>query len=61
MSDEYGPYIYLMSPEGQLIETVQPPEAILPFIDGKLNFTSATDPTTGRAGNQGWLPVFTTS
>ncbi|KAI0330295.1 hypothetical protein GY45DRAFT_758973 [Cubamyces sp. BRFM 1775] len=54
VSDEYGPYIYLMSSEGQLIETVQPPEAILPLIDGKLNFTSATDPTTGRAGNQGF-------
>ncbi|KAI9063592.1 hypothetical protein FKP32DRAFT_1571777 [Trametes sanguinea] len=54
VSDEYGPYIYLMSPQGQLIETVQPPEAILPLVDGKLNFTSETDPTTGRAGNQGF-------
>ncbi|KAJ2988943.1 hypothetical protein NUW54_g8948 [Trametes sanguinea] len=54
VSDEYGPYIYLMSPRGQLIETVQPPEAILPLVDGKLNFTSETDPTTGRAGNQGF-------
>ncbi|KAI8970883.1 esterase-like activity of phytase-domain-containing protein [Trametes punicea] len=54
VSDEYGPYFYLMSPQGQLIEVVQPPEAILPLVDGKLNFTSATDPTTGRAGNQGF-------
>ncbi|CDO75851.1 hypothetical protein BN946_scf184833.g2 [Trametes cinnabarina] len=54
VSDEYGPYIYLMSPEGQLIETVQPPKAILPLVNGKLNFTSETDPTTGRAGNQGF-------
>ncbi|KAI0674352.1 esterase-like activity of phytase-domain-containing protein [Trametes maxima] len=53
-SDEYGPYIYLFSPEGQLIETIQPPEAILPLVDGKLNFTSDSDPTTGRAGNQGF-------
>lgn len=42
-----------MSPEGQLIETIQPPQAILPLIHGTLNFTSAVDPTTGRAGNQG--------
>ncbi|OSD08066.1 hypothetical protein PYCCODRAFT_1358178 [Trametes coccinea BRFM310] len=54
VSDEYGPYIYLMSPQGQLIETVQPPEAILPLVNSKLNFTSETDPTTGRAGNQGF-------
>ncbi|KAI0371998.1 hypothetical protein BV20DRAFT_135428 [Pilatotrama ljubarskyi] len=54
VSDEYGPYIYLMSPEGQLIETVQPPKAILPLVKGALNFTSDTDPTTGRAGNQGF-------
>ncbi|KAI0635217.1 esterase-like activity of phytase-domain-containing protein [Trametes polyzona] len=54
VSDEYGPYIYLFSPEGQLIETIQPPEAILPFVDGALNFTSATDPTTGRSANKGF-------
>ncbi|KAH9852586.1 esterase-like activity of phytase-domain-containing protein [Lenzites betulinus] len=54
VSDEYGPYIYLMSAAGELVQTIQPPEAILPFIDGTLNFTSAVDPTTGRAGNQGF-------
>ncbi|TFK84975.1 hypothetical protein K466DRAFT_495616 [Polyporus arcularius HHB13444] len=54
VSDEYGPYIYLFSPLGDLIETLQPPKAILPFIDGQLNFTSETDPDTGRAGNQGF-------
>ncbi|KAL1943968.1 hypothetical protein VTO73DRAFT_3786 [Trametes versicolor] len=54
VSEEYGPYIYLMSAEGQLIETISPPEAILPFIDGALNFTSDADPDTGRAGNQGF-------
>ncbi|KAI0777723.1 esterase-like activity of phytase-domain-containing protein [Trametes elegans] len=54
VSDEYGPYIYLLSAEGQLIETVQPPEAILPLVDCQLNFTSATDPDTGRSANQGF-------
>lgn len=53
MSDEYGPYIYLLTAQGQLIETIQPPQAILPLINGALNFTSDTDPDTGRAGNQG--------
>lgn len=52
-SDEYGPYIYLFNSKGDLIQAIQPPEAILPFIDGQLNFTSDTDPDTGRAGNQG--------
>ena len=53
MSDEYGPYIYLMSAEGALIKAIQPPEAILPMVKGKINFTSEDDPDTGRAGNQG--------
>ncbi|KAI0746830.1 esterase-like activity of phytase-domain-containing protein [Daedaleopsis nitida] len=54
MSDEYGPYIYLMSAQGQLIEAIQPPQAILPMIKGALNFTSEDDPDTGRAANQGF-------
>ena len=53
MSDEYGPYIYLMSAEGALIKAIQPPEAILPMVKGKINFTTEDDPDTGRAGNQG--------
>ncbi|EPQ52875.1 hypothetical protein GLOTRDRAFT_64673, partial [Gloeophyllum trabeum ATCC 11539] len=53
-SDEYGPYIYRYSATGNLIQTIAPPPAILPMIDGVLNFTSVTDPTTGRAGNQGF-------
>ena len=52
-SDEYGPYIYLFNAEGDLVQAIEPPQAIVPFIDGKLNFTSDTDPDTGRAGNQG--------
>jgi hypothetical protein len=52
-SDEYGPYIYQFSSGGQLLQTIVPPPAFLPRQNGTLNFTSAVDPTTGRAGNQG--------
>lgn len=53
LSDEYGPYIYQFNAAGQLLQTIQPPNAILPFINGKLNFTSDEDPDTGRSANQG--------
>ncbi|EIN10940.1 hypothetical protein PUNSTDRAFT_133002 [Punctularia strigosozonata HHB-11173 SS5] len=54
-SDEYGPYIYRFSPEGDLLQAIQPPAAFLPENKkGNINFTSVTDPTTGRAGNQGF-------
>ncbi|KAF7341254.1 Phytase-like domain-containing protein [Mycena venus] len=53
-SDEYGPYIYLFSADGHLIQTIQPPQAILPFDSkGNLNFTANVDPATGRGANQG--------
>ncbi|THH12399.1 hypothetical protein EW145_g61 [Phellinidium pouzarii] len=61
VGDEYGPYIYRFTSTGQLLQTIQPPQAILPFIDGTLNFTSETDPTTGRAGNQGFEGLTVTS
>ncbi|OCB87488.1 hypothetical protein A7U60_g5393 [Sanghuangporus baumii] len=54
MSDEYGPYIYKFAPSGHLLQAIQPPKAILPFVNGRLNFTSDTDPDSGRAGNQGF-------
>uniref|UniRef100_A0A8H7XLP0 Phytase-like domain-containing protein n=1 Tax=Psilocybe cubensis TaxID=181762 RepID=A0A8H7XLP0_PSICU len=54
LSDEYGPYIYRFNAAGQLLQTIQPPAAILPIIDGELNFTSEDDPDTGRAANQGF-------
>ncbi|KAF9002928.1 esterase-like activity of phytase-domain-containing protein [Cyathus striatus] len=55
VSDEYGPYIYRFSANGDLIQTIQPPSAVLPRTEsGALNFTSDTDPATGRAGNQGF-------
>ncbi|KAI0683162.1 esterase-like activity of phytase-domain-containing protein [Cytidiella melzeri] len=53
ISDEYGPYIYRFNSSGALIQTIQPPDAILPMTDGDIDFTSVDDPDTGRAGNQG--------
>lgn len=53
-SDEYGPYIYLFTADGKLVQTIQPPAAILPFDKkGNLNFTANVDPATGRGANQG--------
>ncbi|PPR07934.1 hypothetical protein CVT24_000824 [Panaeolus cyanescens] len=54
ISDEYGPYIYKFDPSGNLLETIQPPSAILPRVSGSLDFTSEDDPDTGRAANQGF-------
>lgn len=54
-SDEYGPYIYQFSLDGKLVQAIQPPQAILPFQNGTLNFTSEVDPDTGRSGNQGMV------
>ncbi|TDL29854.1 hypothetical protein BD410DRAFT_44469 [Rickenella mellea] len=54
VSDEYGPYIYRFTVDGHLLQTIQPPKAILPFQNGILNFTASVDPTTGRASNQGF-------
>ncbi|EDR07135.1 uncharacterized protein LACBIDRAFT_235871, partial [Laccaria bicolor S238N-H82] len=55
VSDEYGPYIYHFTSNGQLIQAIQPPRAILPLdASGHLNFSSVTGPTTGRTGNQGF-------
>jgi hypothetical protein len=53
VSDEYGPYVYRFDPAGNLIQTIQPPDAILPRINGQVNFTSVSGPDTGRVGNQG--------
>ncbi|KAJ6500963.1 esterase-like activity of phytase-domain-containing protein [Mycena sanguinolenta] len=55
LSDEYGPYIYLFTADGHIIQTIQPPAAILPMDSkGNLNFTANVDPATGRAANQGF-------
>ncbi|KAL5637466.1 hypothetical protein ACGC1H_004032 [Rhizoctonia solani] len=52
-SDEYGPYIYRFGANGTLLQAIQPPTAVLPTIDGKLNFTSDRSPDFGRDANQG--------
>jgi hypothetical protein len=54
ISDEYGPYIYRFSADGHLLQTIQPPDAVLPRdATGALNFTSLANPATGRSPNQG--------
>ena len=53
VGDEYGAYIYRFDSNGNLIQTIQPPPAIVPVIDGRVNFTSVSGPDTGRVGNQG--------
>ena len=53
VSDEYGPYVYRFDATGHLIQTIQPPDAILPMTDGDIDFTGEDDPDTGRAANHG--------
>ncbi|KAE8219773.1 hypothetical protein CF319_g6597 [Tilletia indica] len=54
VSDEYGPYIYYLNrTSGQIKYTIQPPQAITPYLNGALNFTSTTEPNSGRNDNQG--------
>jgi len=60
ISDEYGPYIYLLSKKGKVLQTIVPPEAIIPKQNGTTNFTAGTDPQTGRSANQGKLRNFIT-
>ncbi|KAJ3551765.1 hypothetical protein NM688_g4518 [Phlebia brevispora] len=55
VSDEYGPYIYRFDGTGALIQTIQPPDAIVPLTNGDVDFTSEDDPDTGRAANQGMM------
>ncbi|KAF4225752.1 hypothetical protein CNMCM8980_007375 [Aspergillus fumigatiaffinis] len=67
ISDEYGPYIYQFSEQGKMIRAIQPPPAFLPLRNGTFSFSSAeppiferdrlpfpTNPTAGRANNQGF-------
>ncbi|EDR13260.1 uncharacterized protein LACBIDRAFT_308924 [Laccaria bicolor S238N-H82] len=44
-----------LTSNGQLIQPIQPPRAILPLdASGHLNLSSITGPTTGRTGNKGF-------
>jgi autotransporter-associated beta strand protein len=53
ISDEYGPNIYYFDQNRNLVSVVNPPASALPLKSGTYSFTSASDPTTGRRGNQG--------
>lgn len=62
VSDEYGPYIYRFSSDGKLLQTIQPPEPVLPLdAAGTLNFTADSNPATGRTSNQGELKYIPSS
>lgn len=58
VSDEYGPYVYKYSPEGKLIDLIEPPPAFLPRLKGALFFDAnnqnGTVPDQGRVPNQGY-------
>ncbi|KAI6912259.1 3-phytase [Hortaea werneckii] len=65
ISDEYGPYIYHFTREGQITVAIRPPQSLVPYTDGELAFTSgnppvgsgldeADDPDSGRANNHGF-------
>ncbi|KAI7594195.1 3-phytase [Hortaea werneckii] len=65
ISDEYGPYIYHFTREGQMTVAIRPPQSLVPYTDGQLAFTSgnppvgsgldeADDPDSGRANNHGF-------
>lgn len=54
VSDEYGPYVYRFDANADLLQTIQPPDAIVPLHNGDLDFTGDDDPDTGRAGNNGF-------
>ncbi|KAJ2986244.1 hypothetical protein NUW58_g5119 [Xylaria curta] len=70
VSDEYGPYIYLFSPEGKMLTAIRPPESIIPKRNGTDSFSADStpryagdgaghdvtpeDPDTGRDNNHGF-------
>ncbi|KAG8785342.1 hypothetical protein FRB91_004257 [Serendipita sp. 411] len=62
VSDEYGPYIHLLSKDGTVLKTIVPPDAVLPRNrNGQLDFTSLVDPVTGRCANQGFEGLTTSA
>ncbi|KXN82127.1 hypothetical protein AN958_03181 [Leucoagaricus sp. SymC.cos] len=55
LSDEYGPGIYRFSKNGDLLQSVPLPDALLPRdAAGNLNYTTVVDPVAGRTPNQGF-------
>jgi hypothetical protein len=66
ISDEYGPYVYQFDHDGNMLQAIRPPDAILPLRKGVVNFSanspprydptlkpSPGNPTQGRQNNQG--------
>ncbi len=54
VSDEYVPGIYKVGSDGTILAYITPPEAVLPRINSKYNFTSKSTPDSGRSPNAGF-------
>ncbi|PWY98451.1 hypothetical protein BCV70DRAFT_164572 [Testicularia cyperi] len=54
VSDEYTPGIYKLASDGTVIAYITPPEAVIPRINGRVNFTSQATPDSGRSPNGGF-------
>ncbi|KAI1772790.1 esterase-like activity of phytase-domain-containing protein [Hypoxylon cercidicola] len=70
VSDEYGPYVYLFSPDGKMLSAIRPPDALVPVRNGVTSFSSDSppvyihdgqdddvdpaDPESGRDNNHGF-------
>lgn len=54
VSDEYGPSIFYFDANGNLRGSVGVPEALIPRVNGAVNFNSVDAPATGRRNNQGF-------
>lgn len=74
VSDEYGPYVWLLAANGTIISVIRPPEAIIPKRDGNDSFSADSpaiwedqddddvdpaDNPTGRDNNHGEYMVLT--
>ncbi|KAG8845516.1 hypothetical protein FRB96_002484 [Tulasnella sp. 330] len=53
-SDGRYAYIYKFNPDGGLNLVIQPPQAVIPRINGVVNFTSQVNPDSGRGPNKGF-------
>ncbi|WP_165184683.1 esterase-like activity of phytase family protein [Caulobacter soli] len=53
VSDEYAAGVYLFDRTGRQVGAIAAPPALAPMADGKLNFSAAKPPATGRRNNQG--------
>ena len=44
ISEEYGPHIYHIGKDGQILQAIRPPISFIPFTDGEQAFTSGNPP-----------------